>query len=315
MSVGISIYRIILKNGKEEIDVQRKFRNIINEEKSLYDIVASVFEKDGKKNNVFKHVFFKKRKEENAYFGKFFYGKILETNKSVIIGNEEKEMKAWQDTSRDEFYFSLFQYQNKLKNKGQNTIFLFLQTNGNVGIKTGVIDNVYLKKIEGRLKDLNEANATNIEVEIASYNITEERIIEIFDEAVIKKVEFYTEKETEEIKKRLEGSTVLKSKEFKVCHKTIIDGIMEPITNFFRKEKGKKNIYEIIVEGVETDEVEIGMTFKNKKRKLIKKTNAEKIDSIQAKFDVTDEYRNASGDDEKIFSIFLSLFCDIIKEK
>ena len=90
---------------------------------------------------------------------------------------------------------------------------------------------------------------------------------------------------------------------------------MEPITNFFRKEKGKKNIYEIIVEGVETDEVEIGMTFKNKKRKLIKKTNAEKIDSIQAKFDVTDEYRNASGDDEKIFSIFLSLFCDIIKEK
>ena len=240
MSVGISIYRIILKNGKEEIDVQRKFRNIINEEKSLYDIVASVFEKDGKKNNVFKHVFFKKRKEENAYFGKFFYGKILETNKSVIIGNEEKEMKAWQDTSRDEFYFSLFQYQNKLKNKGQNTIFLFLQTNGNVGIKTGVIDNVYLKKIEGRLKDLNEANATNIEVEIASYNITEERIIEIFDEAVIKKVEFYTEKETEEIKKRLEGSTVLKSKEFKVCHKTIIDGIMEPITNFFRKKKERK---------------------------------------------------------------------------
>lgn len=312
MSVGISIYRMIFKENNEEIDVGEKFTDINQNEESLYDIVVSVFNEKTYSEMNFKLDFFEKIDE--FYFGKFFYGKILETDRSIIINDEEKQMKARKDISRDEFYFMLVQEENKLLPKGNKTIFLFLQTNGIIGIKTGVLDNVYLKKINGKLSDLNKAKARNISVTINSYNITEKKIIDLYNDSFVKSLQFYNENNTEDLQKKVEGTHILKTKNFKIKNKTIIEGVTSSLKDFFSRNKEQKSVYEIIFSDEDTEEVEIEISNGNRTRKLIRKTKEEKIENIQARFDVTTEYQNANGDKEKIFDVFYDLFCDIIKE-
>ena len=256
----------------------------------------------------FKLDFFEKIDE--FYFGKFFYGKILETDRSIIINDEEKQMKARKDITRDEFYFMLIQEENKLLSKGNKTIFLFLQTNGIIGIKTGVLDNVYLKKINGKLSALNKAKGRNISVTINSYNITEKKIIDLYNNSFVKSLQFYNENNTEDLQKKVEGAHILKTKNFKIKNKTIIEGIASSLKDFFSRNREQKSVYEIIFSDEDTEEVEIEISNGNRTRKLIRKTKEEKIENIQARFDVTTEYQNANGDKEKIFDVFY----DIIKE-
>ena len=312
MSVGISIYRMIFKENNEEIDVGEKFTDINQNEESLHDIVVSVFNEKTYSEMNFKLDFFEKIDE--FYFGKFFYGKILETDRSIIINDEEKQMKARKDISRDEFYFMLVQEENKLLPKGNKTIFLFLQTNGIIGIKTGVLDNVYLKKINAKLSALNKAKGRNISVTINSYNITEKKIIDLYNDSFVKSLQFYNENNTEDLQKKVEGTHILKTKNFKIKNKTIIEGVTSSLKDFFSRNKEQKSVYEIIFSDEDTEEVEIEISNGNRTRKLIRKTKEEKIENIQARFDVTTEYQNANGDKEKIFDVFYDLFCDIIKE-
>lgn len=312
MSVGISIYRMIFKENNEEIDVGEKFTDINQNEESLYDIVVSVFNEKTYSEMNFKLDFFEKIDE--FYFGKFFYGKILETDRSIIINDEEKQMKARKDISRDEFYFMLVQEENKLLPKGNKTIFLFLQTNGIIGIKTGVLDNVYLKKINAKLSALNKAKGRNISVTINSYNITEKKIIDLYNDSFVKSLQFYNENNTEDLQKKVEGTHILRTKNFKIKNKTIIEGVTSSLKDFFSRNKEQKSVYEIIFSNEDTEEVEIEISNGNRTRKLIRKTKEEKIENIQARFDVTTEYQNANGDKEKIFDVFYDLFCDIIKE-
>ena len=312
MSVGISIYRMIFKENNEEIDVGEKFTDINQNEESLHDIVVSVFNEKTYLEMNFKLDFFEKIDE--FYFGKFFYGKILETDRSIIINDEERQMKARKDISRDEFYFMLVQEENKLLPKGNKTIFLFLQTNGIIGIKTGVLDNVYLKKINAKLSALNKAKGRNICVTINSYNITEKKIIDLYNDSFVKSLQFYNENNTEDLQKKVEGTHILKTKNFKIKNKTIIEGVTSSLKDFFSRNKEQKSVYEIIFSDEDTEEVEIEISNGNRTRKLIRKTKEEKIENIQARFDVTTEYQNANGDKEKIFDVFYDLFCDIIKE-
>jgi hypothetical protein len=312
MSVGISIYRMIFKENNEEIDVGEKFTDINQNEESLHDIVVSVFNEKTYSEMNFKLDFFEKIDE--FYFGKFFYGKILETDRSIIINDEEKQMKARKDISRDEFYFMLVQEENKLLPKGNKTIFLFLQTNGIIGIKTGVLDNVYLKKINAKLSALNKAKGRNISVTINSYNITEKKIIDLYNDSFVKSLQFYNENNTEDLQKKVEGTHILRTKNFKIKNKTIIEGVTSSLKDFFSRNKEQKSVYEIIFSNEDTEEVEIEISNGNRTRKLIRKTKEEKIENIQARFDVTTEYQNANGDKEKIFDVFYDLFCDIIKE-
>ena len=312
MSVGISIYRMIFKENNEEIDVGEKFTDINQNEENLYDIVVSVFNEKTYSEMNFKLDFFEKIDE--FYFGKFFYGKILETDRSIIINDEERQMNARKDISRDEFYFMLVQEENKLLPKGNKTIFLFLQTNGIIGIKTGVLDNVYLKKINAKLSALNKAKGRNISVTINSYNITEKKIIDLYNDSFVKSLQFYNENNTEDLQKKVEGTHILRTKNFKIKNKTIIEGVTSSLKDFFSRNKEQKSVYEIIFSDEDTEEVEIEISNGNRTRKLIRKTKEEKIENIQARFDVTTEYQNANGDKEKIFDVFYDLFCDIIKE-
>jgi len=303
---------MIFKENNEEIDVGEKFTDINQNEESLHDIVVSVFNEKTYSEMNFKLDFFEKIDE--FYFGKFFYGKILETDRSIIINDEEKQMKARKDISRDEFYFMLVQEENKLLPKGNKTIFLFLQTNGIIGIKTGVLDNVYLKKINAKLSALNKAKGRNISVTINSYNITEKKIIDLYNDSFVKSLQFYNENNTEDLQKKVEGTHILRTKNFKIKNKTIIEGVTSSLKDFFSRNKEQKSVYEIIFSNEDTEEVEIEISNGNRTRKLIRKTKEEKIENIQARFDVTTEYQNANGDKEKIFDVFYDLFCDIIKE-
>lgn len=330
MSVGISIYRVIFKINEEEIDTneiyEKKDRNISlfeqmkkeevydkNDKINLFELTASIF-KNKEENNFYQLKGFSKK--DANYFGKFFYGNIIETDKSLKIDNQEIMMKGGKDISRDEFYFALFQADNVLLPKGNKTVFLFLQANGNVGIKTKVIDKVYLKKLRNKLSNLNKDQGINIKVEIASYNITEEQISKIYENCIVDRISLYKKGISESLKKELEGENIKVTKHFAVYNNKVIEGLCESFKTLFKKNKKGKSVYEIILEDDITQESEIVLDIKKgkRKRKLIKKSWSEKIENIQSRFDVTEEYEKAKNEDE-IYTIFWDLFCDIIINK
>lgn len=332
MSVGISIYRVIFKIDEEEIVTdevyEKKDKNVRlfgqmkkeevydeNDKINLFELTASIFENKEEDNNFYQLKHFS-RKDAN-YFGKFFYGNIIETDKSLKIDNQEIMMTGGKDISRDEFYFALFQADNVLLPEGNKTAFLFLQTNGNVGIKTKVIDKVYLKRLRNKLFDLNKDQETNIKVEIASYNITEEKISKIYENCIVDRISLYKKGISENLKKELEGENIKVTKHFAVYNNKVIEGLCESFKNLFKKNKRGKSVYEIILEDDITQESEIVLDIKKgkRKRKLIKKSWSEKIENIQSRFDVTEEYEKAKNDEDKIYAIFFDLFCDIIINK
>ena len=332
MSVGISIYRVVFKNDEEEIATdkvyEKKDKNVSlfgqmkkeevydeNDKINLFELTASIFENKEEDNNFYQLKHFS-RKDAN-YFGKFFYGNIIETDKSLKIDNQEIMMTGGKDISRDEFYFALFQADNVLLPEGNKTAFLFLQTNGNVGIKTKVIDKVYLKRLRNKLSDLNKDQETNIKVEIASYNITEEKISKIYENCIVDRISLYKKGVSENLKKGLEGENIKVTKHFAVYNNKVIEGLCESFKNLFKKNKRGKSVYEIILEDEITQESEIVLDIKKgkRKRKLIKKSWSEKIENIQSRFDVTEEYDEAKNNEDKIYAIFFDLFCDIIINK
>ena len=243
------------------------------------------------------------KKDKESYFGRMFYGKLLERDKLAIKDGKEIELKGGRDFDEDEFYFAIFEAPNKEK-KNFKSVYLLLQMTGNTGIKTGVIDNVYSKKINNFLKDFNNSSGNKYRVNVKSFNIG--NIQDFFKDSTVKEINVYFNKNF---------SFPLKAKvEEKFSREKLIYDTKFSVKGLNHKLKQTAmDFFEIDLDPEEIEEVDFQIETSNgKTRTLKRKTRDEEITNIQARFDVTDLFEKSTNDEE-IYKIFKDLFEEIVR--